>query len=158
MLSKRDMQAFFQLIPDWSGLSRRLTRIVLAPPDSADGWHVFYYREETCAIFLTAWDKDLWVELSAAYFQEHEPIFARLGVAHDRTESGVTCRFTEAQARAFMLLHVFMHELGHHHDRLHHKHRDSSRGEDYAERFANGRFEQLYPAYVRAFGDPATDA
>jgi hypothetical protein len=24
------------------------------------------------------------------------------------------CRFTEAQARAFMLLHVFLHELGHH--------------------------------------------
>lgn len=157
VLSKRDVQTFIDLIPEWSILSQRLERIVLARPDSADGWHVFYHREETCAIFLTAWDKDLWVELTAGYFQEHEHIFARLGVAHDRQESGVTCRFTEAQARAFVLLHVFMHELGHHHDRLHQKHRDSTRGEDYAERFANTRFDQLYPAYVRAFGDPRTE-
>ena len=64
-------------------------------------------------------------------------------------------KITEAQARAFMLLHIFMHELGHHYDRIHQKHTDSSKGEDYAERFANVRFEQLFPEYVRAFGHPS---
>jgi len=155
VLSKRDVQAFIDLIPEWSTLSQRLERIVLSRPDPADGWYAFYHREETGAIFLAAWNKDLWVELPAEYFKEHEEIFARLGVAHDRQVSGVTCRFTEAQARAFMLLHVFMHELGHHHDYMHQKHRGTTKGEDYAERFANSRFDQLYPAYVRVFGDPA---
>ncbi len=154
VLSKRDMQAFIDLIPEWATLSRWLERIVLSRRDSADGWHAFYHREETGAIFLCAWDKNLWVELTPGYFQAHEHIFARIGVAHDRQESGVMCRFTLAQARAFTLLHVFMHELGHHHDRLHQKHRDSTRGEDYAETFANSRFDKLYPAYVRVFGDP----
>jgi len=32
---------------------------------------------------------------------------------------------------------------------------DSSKGEDYAERFATSRFEQLFPTYVRVFGHPA---
>lgn len=39
-------------------------------------------------------------------------------------------------------------------DKLTQKHRDSSRGEDYAEKFANSPFEQLLPAYIGVFGDP----
>ena len=34
-----------------------------------------------------------------------------------------------------MLLHVFMHELGHHHDRTNQKHHGATKGEVYAERF-----------------------
>jgi hypothetical protein len=116
--------------------------------------HTFYHREETGAIFLNAWPDDLWIELNTGYFDAHAGIFSRFGVSYDRTEKTVLCRFTEAQARAFTLLHVFMHELGHHHDRMRQKHSDSKRGEDYAERFATNRFEELYSAYVRVFGDP----
>ena len=92
----------------------------------------------------------------------HDPLF-RLASAnlrgacvfsYDRSEEWVTCRFTEAQARAFMLLHIFMHELGHHFDHIHQKHLGSSKGEDYAERFATSRFEQLLPIYIRVFGNP----
>jgi hypothetical protein len=54
-----------------------------------------------------------------------------------------------------MLLHVFMHELGHHFDKIHQKHIGSTKGEDYAERFATNRFAQLFPAYVCVFGNPA---
>ena len=54
-----------------------------------------------------------------------------------------------------MLLHIFMHELGHHYDRINQKHHNALRGEDYAERFAMKHFDALYPDYVRAFGDPA---
>ena len=154
VINKRDLQAFIDIIPDWNCLSQRLERIVLSARNSEDGAYEFYHREETGAIFLNSWHEDLWIELTTEYFNAHEKIFLRLGVSHDRTESAVLCRFTEAQARAFMLLHVFMHELGHHHDRLHQKHRDSSRGEDYAERFALTRFERLLPEYVRVFGDP----
>jgi hypothetical protein len=155
VVSKRDIQAFIEIIPDFHRLCHRLERIVLACTQKGqDGAYEFHHREETGAIFLNAWPEDLWIEISTGYFDSHEEIFSRLGVSCDRIEKAAFCRFTETQARAFMLLHVFIHELGHHHDRLNQKHRDSTRGEDYAERFANSRFEQLYPTYIQVFGDP----
>lgn len=158
VLSKRDLQLFIDIIPDWNFLAQGLERIVLARKDVAencDGYYIFYHREETSAIFLHAWEEELWAEINAGYFHSHQFIFDRIGVSYDQLDEAVMCRFTQPQARAFMLLHVFMHELGHHHDRLHQKHRDGNRGEDYAERFANARFDELLPAYVRVFGDPA---
>jgi hypothetical protein len=154
VVSKRDLQAFTDTIPDWPKLSQRLERIVLANHCPHDGQYAFYHREETGAIFLHAWNEDLWIELNHEYFDSHREIFEKLGVSFDLSKDNAFCRFTEAQARAFMLLHVFMHELGHHYDRMNQKHLDSSRGEDYAERFAIGRFAQLYEAYVSTFGDP----
>jgi len=157
-VSKRDVQAFIDIVPGWERFSERLERVVLASPGSGcDGEYAFYHREETGAIFLHAWREDLWTELAVPYFDAHQTIFERLGVSFDRAENGVTCRFTEAQARAFMLLHVFMHQLGHHYDHIHQKHLGSTKGEDYAERFAASHFEQLFPAYVRVFGHPGIE-
>ncbi len=155
VVTKRDLQASIQIIPDWDLLSERLERIVLSKLEAADGVYEFYHREETGAIFLCSWGDDLWVELDQQYFLDHRMILERLGVSYDLGLETATCRFTEAQARAFMLLHVFMHELGHHVDRRGQKHLGASRGEEYAERFANSRFESLYPDFVRVFGDPA---
>ncbi|MBN2506859.1 MAG: hypothetical protein JXQ71_09215 [Verrucomicrobia bacterium] len=154
VLSKRDLLAFIDLLPDWNRLSQRLERIVLAGDATLDGHYAFYHREETGAIFLHAWQNDLWTEFDADHFESHRGLFERLGVCSDRTRDGVLCRFTERQARAFMLLHVFLHELGHHEDRLQQPHRKSTSGEDYAEQFAARRFEALWPHYVRVFGDP----
>jgi hypothetical protein len=159
VVSKRDIQAFIDIIPDWHRYSERLERIVLAGRgDGCDGAHEFYHREETGAIFLQAWHEDLWTDLTVPYFDSHQQVFEMLGLSYDRGGDCVTCRFTEAQARAFTLLHIFMHELGHHYDRIHQKHLDSSKGEDHAERFATSRFEQLFPAYVRVFGHPSRAA
>jgi hypothetical protein len=117
VVSKRDVQTFIEAIPDFHRLCQRLERIVLACRNSADdGVYEFYHREETGAIFLNAWPEDLWIDLNTWYFETHKETFLRLGVSHDRAEKTVLCRFTEAQARAFTLLHVFMHELGHHYD------------------------------------------
>ena len=155
VVSKRDIQSFIEIIPDWERYSERLERIVLSPHNNSyDGAHEFYHREETGAIFLHAWQEDLWVELSKSYFDSHQEILEALGIAPEWREDFVSCRFTEAQARAFMLLHIFMHELGHHYDYIHQKHRGVSKGEDYAEKFANARFYQLLTDYVRIFGHP----
>jgi hypothetical protein len=158
VVTKRDVQAFIDIVPGWHRYAERLERIVLASQNEDDGHYVFYHREETGAIYLHAWPEDLWGEIAIPYFDAHQEIFARLGVSYDRLKDVVMCRFTEAQARAFMLLHVFMHELGHHHDRSHQKHLGSTKGEDYAERFATSRFEQLFPRYVAVFGDPGRGA
>ncbi len=158
-VTKRDLQNFIDLIPDWTLLSHRLERIVLAVGSSSDdGCHEFYHREETGAIFLHAWDENLWVPARSSYFQMHRDLLQRLGVSFDHRRDPIICYFSEQQARAFILLHVFMHELGHHWDRTHQKHLHSKRGEDYAERFATRHFAQLFPAYVLAFGDPSIGA
>ncbi|MBC8002377.1 MAG: hypothetical protein H7X97_07290 [Opitutaceae bacterium] len=150
------MLAFINIIPEWHRYSDRLERIVLAGrEDGYDGSHVFHPREETGSIFLNAWPEDLWMEIVTPYFDAHESIFERVGVSFDRRKDCVVCRFTARQARAFMLLHVFMHELGHHYDRINQKHLDSWKGEDYAERFATSRFDQMFPAYVGVFGHPS---
>jgi len=155
VVTKRDVQAFIDIVPEWDRFSERLERIVLAAPaDDCDGAYEFFHREETGAIYLHAWREDLWTNLTVSYFDYHQHIFDRFCVSFDRQEDCVTCRFTEAQARAFMLLHIFMHELGHHYHRTNQKHLGSNKGEDYAERFATSRFQQLFPAYVRVFGHP----
>ena len=142
-------------MPEWHRFSERLERIVLAShSEDLDGYYMFYDREETGAVFLHAWPDDLWREIAKPYFNTHQDLFEKLGVSYDRKEDRVTCRFTKEQARAFMLLHVFMHELGHHYDRSQQKHFGSSKGEDHAETFATSRFEQLFLSYVRVFGHP----
>lgn len=157
VVTKKDIQDFIEIIPDWERLSEGLECIkVAAKYDRCDGAHEFFFREETGAIHLYSWPEDLWMTLDDSYFDAHQEIFEQLGVSYDRAKDGeVVCRFTEAQARAYMLLHVFLHELGHHHDRMNQKHHGKSRGEDYAENFAMKRFEALLPEYVRVFGDPA---
>lgn len=155
LLTKRDLQAFIDLIPDWDRLSTRLEKIIFATRSpSADGEYVFYHREETSCIFLYPWPEDLWMEFRTSYFDAHLDTFEKIGLSYDRSDEDVLCRFTESQARAFMLLHVFLHELGHHHHRLRKKHRRSALDENYAERFALQRAEQMFLDYVRVFGDP----
>jgi hypothetical protein len=159
VVAKRDVQAFIDIIPEWPRFAERLERIVLVSGDHDwYGLYRFYHREETGAIFLHAWADDLWMEIDTPWFEDHATIFESCGVSYDRMKEFVMCRFTEAQARAFMLLHIFMHELGHHYERVHQKHFGSSKGEDYAERFATSRFDQLFSAYIRIFGHPKNSA
>jgi hypothetical protein len=57
--------------------------------------------------------------------------------------------WTEPQARAFQLLHILPHELGHHHDRITSRQQHTlGRGEPYAERYANQVLETLWPSYT----------
>ena len=158
VVSKRDVVEFVELIPDWPRLSERLKAVRLIPSLSrCDAYHQFFDREETGVIALCAWPEDLWVWLNREYFEGHASLFRKLGVCFETDGKDVHCRFTEDQARAYTLLHVFMHEPGHHYDRITQKHWGVKRGEAYAENFANSRFAQLFPAYVGAFGDPSRE-
>ena len=63
------------------------------------------------------------------------------------------CRFTEESARGFQLMHVFLHELGHHHDRMTTRSkRFASRGEGYAEHYANRYADRIWQRYLELFG------
>jgi hypothetical protein len=48
-----------------------------------------------------------------------------------------------------LLLHVILHQLGHHGDRM-----QMTRGEAFDERYANQMLEAIWPSYVRIFVDP----
>jgi len=64
----------------------------------------------------------------------------------------VICKFTEEQAKAAQLLGTFLHELGHHVDRMGSRSQiEPGNGEPFAERFNREIAEQIWPAYTRVF-------
>ena len=86
------------------------------------------------------------------FYLNHQAVFQRLGVDTEKRKRGFLCRFTEAQVKAYQLLHILLHELGHHHDRMTTRsQREAARGEDFAEQYAL-RYEQtIWERYVELF-------
>ena len=111
------------------------------------GWHL------PGVVAICAWPRALWVDYDQEFYAEHRGVFERLGVAVEKRKGSVLCRFTEAQVKAYQLLHILLHELGHHHDRMTTRsRRDSARGEHFAEQYAL-RYEQtIWERYVEIFG------
>ncbi len=159
-VTKGDIHRFVALIPDWSDLSVGIERILLTGGDADETWDGYYrhfHMEETALVAISAWQGDLWTLWDADYHHAHSHVLSAVGVARSIEKCGVRCHFSLPQAKAFLLLHVFMHELGHHHDRMRWKQKSECRGgELYAEEFANARFAAMLPKYVEAFGDPAS--
>ena len=148
VLKQRDIETFIGLLPDWGELSRGLNAIVLAPGEcSTNGWHT------PGVVGVCAWEADLWVDYAVSHYEDHKPIFDRLGVSSHPIKDGVMCEFTEAQARAYQLIHILLHELGHHHDRLTTKPKGRpNRGEPYAEAYALQYEARIWERYQEAFG------
>ena len=147
VLMQRDIETFIGLLPEWAELSRGLNAIVLAPGErTTNGWH------EPGVVHVCAWETDLWVDYAVSHYDDHKALFDRLGVPTHPIENGVMCEFSEAQARAFQLLHILLHELGHHHDRMTTKSKArASRGEPYAEAYALRHEAVIWGRYQEAF-------
>jgi len=147
LLKRRDVEAFIALLPDWDELAVGLEAIVLARHSDAMGW---------CArgvVAICAWEDDLWWEdTDLDFVSGHREIFDQLGVQVAKVGPRTVVRWTEGQARAFQLLHIFLHELGHHHDRMTTRGSSIPRGEPYAETYANRYSASIWESYVRAFG------
>ena len=152
VLLQRDVELFISLLPDWKELARGLSAIVLAPgEDGTDGYHT------RGAVHLCAWKAELWRETSINHYEVHQDIWERLGVPCEAKEdefgSYMLCKWTKNTARAYQLLHILTHELGHHHDRITTKsQKRTARGESYAEAYARkyealvwGSFKKHFP-------------
>ncbi len=148
VLTRRDVLNFIALLPDWAELSRGLDAIVLAPGEwSTDGYHV------PGVVHVCAWDEDLWVEYTAEHYECHKSLFDRLGMPGEAMGNGFLCKFNEDTVRAYQLLHILLHELGHHHDRITtQKQKRAGRGEPYAEAYALAYEARIWDAYRAAFG------
>ena len=144
-----DVTAFLRLLPDWSKLSEGLNAIVLASgqPDW-DGW----YKPGVVAV--CAWNRELWQEVSGQFYAEHRSLLDRLEVpCEPATDGDFLCHFTEASIRAYQLLHVLLHELGHHHDQMTTRNKkDCCRGESYAEQYALAYEKVIWDRYLQEFG------
>lgn len=147
ILLKRDVETFISILPDWPELSVGLNAIVMARGESGlMGWHT------RGVVGICAWERDLWDTWTEEFHREHADILARLGVPCEEQDGDVLCKFSEDSARAFQLLHIFLHELGHHHDRMTTKSRArSSRGEGYAESYARRYEAQIFSRYTDLF-------
>lgn len=130
-LKKRDIKQFLEILPNREEIDIELNAVLLARGSFyTDGWY------ERGVIGICAWEKEMTKEYSLGYFNAHKKIFEKLGVEYKMKKDCVICDFTENQIKAYLLLHIFLHELGHHHDRINTRSRKIARGENYAEGYA----------------------
>lgn len=149
-LTKKDVLDFIEIIPNWEELSSGLNGILLARGHpTADGRH----NTRHGVIEICAWDRGKWIEVFPDSYEEHKELLARLGVDCEKTNKYYICKFDEKSIRAFQLLHVFLHELGHHHDKMTtKKKRNCGRGEHYAEQYALKNESIIWDMYFEKYG------
>jgi hypothetical protein len=147
LITVAQLRAFLDLLPDWEDLTVGLEAIVL---DTAWGSTMGWCSPGVVAV--CAWEADLWWrDGDPGWIVDHREVLDILGVAYDTGRSSAI-RWTEAQARAFQLLHILPHELGHHRDRITSRgQRDADRGEPYAETYALQVMGTVWPDYARHF-------
>ena len=156
VISKRDIHDFVEMIPNWNEVSRGIESIILdSGNDSFDGMYQHYNYENTGVIWLSAWPEGLWVDFDKDYFEEHRWHLDMLGVECEEREQDWYCHFSSTQAKAFMLMHIFLHELGHHVDKLRSRNQQVMKGgAEFAEKYANDLFKEIWASYVNHFGQP----
>lgn len=151
VLMKRDIELFIKLLPDWEEMSRDLDAIVLAQGSCfRDGYH------RTGVVHICAWNADWWRESSIEHWEEHRDIWEKLGVPCEEKEDEfgkfMLCKWTKNTARAYQLLHILTHELGHHHDRITtQSQKKAARGESYAEAYARKYGDLVWERFTKNF-------
>ena len=146
-LKKRDIKLFLEILPNREEIDFRFDAVVLAYGNHfQDGW----YRNGV--IGICAWEKDMSREMNKKYFEDHKTIFEKLNVKYTMKKDYVICDFTENQIKAFQLLHILLHEIGHHHDQINTKKKSTcGRGENYAESYASKYEQMIWNKYFEHF-------
>ena len=149
LLRQQDLVDFISILPEWEHLSQGLDALVLAP-----GRKYSYGFHSPGVIHIRAWNADLWVDCSAEYYERDRYYFDRLRVPCEKQEDdSYSCKFTVETARAYQLLNVLLHELGHHHDLITTKsQKQVSRGEGYADKYAELNSAFIWSRYQEKFG------
>jgi hypothetical protein len=145
-LKKSDIKKFLEILPEKEILYKELDAVVLAEGGySCNGWY------KNGVICICAWEKDMTVAYIRSHFDAHKRIFDKLNVKYKYDGDAVICDFTENQIKAYQLLHIFLHELGHHFDRINTSTRKIARGENYAENFAFKYEDIIWNRYFDCF-------
>ena len=147
LLRKSDIGLFTELLPGWNRLSGGLDAIVLSEGCTETyGWHI------PGVIHVGAWPRSLWEVVSEDFLEGNADILERLEVEVTPHGDDYVLEWTWPKAKAFQLLDVFLHELGHHHDRMTTRNQfDIARGEPFADAFAQHHRAIVWDDYVRHF-------
>lgn len=148
LLSQPDLRRFISIVPGWEKHSQGLNAVVLAPGDKSS--FGYYYPG---VISLYAWPERIAMSFDNDSYQLDLAFFDCFDVPRVPDGEGWwDLEFTEDTARAFLLLNVFLHELGHHNDYMNtRKKENANRGESHAEEFALELGLKLWPTYQKAF-------
>jgi hypothetical protein len=151
VLFQQDIERFIALIPEWAELSRGVNVILLdGRRTDCDGWY------DTGVVALTAVQREMSYPLCPDWYADHRRFLDRIGLRVEGPPDDPVAHWTDTTMRAYQLLHVFLHELGHHHDRITTRsRREPARGEDYAEQYAWAYEGLIRERYVAEFGWPA---
>jgi hypothetical protein len=143
------LRRFIEILSDWDELAVGLEAISIWR-----GNPEWLGLSNPGVVVITAWGRDLWWLVEPSWVAEERELLTRLEVeiVPDRGSSGLEVRWTEPQARAYMLTDVLVHELGHHHDRMTSNSGRVGRGEPFAARHAQRARAEVWPEYVRRFG------
>lgn len=148
-LTINDVRRFIRLLPDWDELAVGLNAVILSERTDCLGWH------KPGLIAVCAWEREPVQDWDREFVEEHASVLARLGVSYEPIPGkpdGLLCGFDEASVKGFLLMHILLHELGHHHDRMTTRsRRNTARGESYAEEYALKYADRLWDDYFTEF-------
>jgi hypothetical protein len=137
-----------EMLPGWDEVAGGLRTLILGSGyGDVLGWYSASY------VALCEWERGLWWDDTLPrWVEQHADILDALDVEQEPNGADVVLRWTEDQARAFMLLAVLPHELGHHHDRMTTRSkRFVARGEAFAEEYERRVFFEVWPKYARRY-------
>jgi hypothetical protein len=152
LLKVEDIKTFISIIPCWDELSEGIDAIALLPHNG----EYFGSYNLSGTIKVRAWPASMWIEMSDELDDRKGWLIQSLGVqTEDYSHGGYLAKFTENQARAFQLLGTFLHELGHHVDRMKCKRKhDCPGGEPFAIKFEQEMQQKVWPEFVKRFPLP----
>ena len=143
----KDLRSFIEILPGWPVLFQDLNEIILARGEHGvtDGTQERYWQSVPGRVTCGGRFRGL--------LSEHKTVFFRLGVQCVKQGMFYLCRFNLLSVKAFQLLHIFLHELGHHYDRITSRRmREASRGEKFAEQYADCFQDLIWDKYIEIFG------
>jgi len=151
-LRRPDILTFISILPEWDELSKGLRAVILA--QGGDGYDGSYYHKGV--VEICAWPREKWVEANKDWYSKHQELLQRLEIVCEKLQNGLMlCKFNVSQIRAYQLLHIFLHELGHHHDQMTTRSKwRPARGENYAETYAFAYEQEIWQRYILTFGLP----
>ena len=146
LLRKQDLYDFFELIPDWNIVSEGLDGVFLGRGNTSSlGCYKHF------VITISAWESEVvWPKVDGTFVEDHRSVLEGLNVQIQQNKDGSQrLEFTEESAKAFQLIHVFMHELGHHVDRFSSRLKSHcGRGESFADDWARKHEQVILERYL----------
>jgi hypothetical protein len=146
-ITPTDVRRFVSIIPDWEHVSAGIRAVVLTPGND----HCFGRYNNVGIIKLDAWPKD-----EESYIPPRKDwLLRRMAIDEPYCEFGYVLSLSRERVRCFLLMGTFLHELGHHIDRISTRSKaDASNGEPFAIAYEMRRQQELWDAYCSEFGFP----